>query len=629
MSLYSHVIVIALLALFLAFPHHEAAGGGHVAVSGNSPIPLLGEMEFLRDPGGSLSIADVTQRAAEFKPLGGKFSQGYTRDVFWLRVMLSSARLGSNHWLLVAKQPYIDDIRFYVPDSQQGYTEFRAGDHVPVAQRAQATADTVFPLELANSPRTYYLRVQSTSPMTLSLALYPPQVHAAETLRSNLLHGLFLGLMLASSIISLFSAVLLRQRFFVVATLYLAGFGMLDFSFNGYDQLLLYPENPAIADRTVGLVSTLMPALFVLFILTYLEPRRAFPRLTATLLGLAGAGVGAAGLAGAGHYHLVAPYWQVAMLSVVLLGFLLVFLMLRHDKLRSGMMLGMFLPFGIAVILQVIRNIGLLPANFWTSNLIQVSIFLQIPFASIVVLLRLREEVHSRNLAQEREAAQRDFLNMVAHELRNPLAIVSTTLANIEARTEAQHPELQPRFRRIDGALARLNTLVDNALDENRLHTGKVEIRRRPVLLSEFAAYVQGLHGSSESHPLRVSLPDNAGPLALDRHWLGIAVLNLLDNAVKYTPHGGEIGLDFTLGDRLLTITVSDPGIGIPPADRDSIGKRFFRADNTGNLAGVGGIGLGLYLVRQVAELHGGKLRFASQPGAGSRFSLSIPALPI
>lgn len=263
-----------------------------IDVSGKESISLLENLDFIRDPSGKLSITDVLDIAATtgskaFQPTNGKFSQGFTQDVFWLRVTMVCLECAAQRRLMVATPPFIDDIRLYTPDSKGNYSEFRAGDHVPLKQRAQATRDTVFPLDLDKTPHTFYLRVQSTSTITLSLKLFTPDNYALDLLQSNMLHGIFLGLLLASALISLISAIWMRQLFFLIATLYLLGYGFQQFTFNGYDQLFIFPDNPALADRTVGMSSSLMPGLFIFFFLSYLDPSQHFPRLTMALLWLA------------------------------------------------------------------------------------------------------------------------------------------------------------------------------------------------------------------------------------------------------------------------------------------------------------------------------------------------------
>jgi signal transduction histidine kinase len=328
-----------------------------------------------------------------------------------------------------------------------------------------------------------------------------------------------------------------------------------------------------------------------------------------------------------GFYPWIAPLFQGFALLILVLLIVLMLRMLKHNRVRAILLLVMFLPSLLAVLAQALRNLGILPTSFWTTHLWELTTFLQIPFAAVLVLLRVREEERKHRLAQEREQAQRGLLNMIAHELRTPLSVLDAAVANLEARIDSESPELRPRFQRIHAALARLNSLVDNALAEDRLREGGMQLEMRPVEPSKLLQQVRELMGGGDlRHEVRIGVPEDDRPVAMDQHWLGLALLNLLDNAIKYSPQGGAIELEAARHDGYLEFQVGDEGIGIPPEALAEIGTRFFRAENARRLAGVRGLGLGLFLVREVARRHGGQLRLRSRLGQGSVFILRIPA---
>ncbi len=615
-----------LAVLLLACPGFVAAG---VVASAKETGNIVAEAKFLRDRAGIMGIHEIAQMGAAsgnlFQALPGAFSQGFTRDTFWLRLSVSRAVGEPTHWWLVAEPTFIDDLRLYVPNADGGYSEQRAGDHVPVSQRPMATRETIFPIDLLETPQTIYLRVQSTSTVALTLALWQPEAWAAGSLLRHTLHGTFFGMILAAALISLVSAIWLRQKFFVVATAYVLSYGLQHLSINGYDQIFFYPESPLLANYAIGVASTLVPALFLFFALLYLESPRYCPRLSKLISAVAWTSMGALAFSMAGYYPEMAPHMPSYVAILLVLVIALIVQMLPHQPMRAKLLLLMFLPGGIALIPQMLRNLGWLPFNLWTTHLWSLSIFLQMPFAVLVILQRVREEETKHRMATAESEAQRSLLGTVAHELRTPLAVVQAGLANIEAHTLTSQPELKPRFDRIALALARLNMLFDNALAEETLRGGAIVIHPKPLAPSAFLAQVSELAGSSESHRFVLSLPHDDSTVDIDAHWLGLAVLNLMDNAVKYSPADSAISLSVERSAGQLVIRVIDHGIGVAPADLARLGERFFRADNARKLAGVKGLGLGLHLIRQVATCHGGKLHISSAPNLGSCFSLEIP----
>jgi len=599
------------------------ASAALVVASGDS-VAIIPRVEILRDPSGRLTVEQVAGESG-FQPLGRTFSLGFSRDAVWLRLTLARAPDVGEDWWLVASPPFIDDIRLYSPDGHGGYRERGAGDHVRVDERFLATRETVLPLVLDTTPSVHYLRVRSTSTLTLTVDLMTPAAFAERTTLENTRHGLFLGLVVTAVLITLLCAVWIRQRFFVVAAAYLLVFGLLQFTLNGYDQLLIYPDTPWLADSLVGVLAALASTLLILFALSYLEPAAHLPRFDITLRALAGLSFAAALAAALGFYPLFAPWFFLVALAILGLLSILFFLMLPYRRARALLMLVMFLPGLIAVLLQVLRNIGALPVNFWTTDLWALTMFFQVPFAAVVVLFRVEEEKKRLVIAQERESVRRGLLHMIAHEQRTPLAVAEAALANIEARTIDERPELKPRFQRAGTALARLNALVDNALAEDSLRAGEIRLDRQPVAPSQLAEQIRNLMVVDERHDMRISRAPDDRPILIDPHWLGLAVLNLLDNAIKYSPEGGAIDLSLVRDIDGLSIRVEDRGIGIPPEARDRLFERFYRANNARALPGVGGLGLGLYLAHQVVRLHGGEIRVESSLGEGTRFTLEIP----
>jgi two-component system, sensor histidine kinase LadS len=607
--------------------------------------------ELLRDPGGQLSAQQALQQPRQasdpagpegpegaatpgWRPLAAlRLSLGHTRDVIWLRLTLP-AHGGANpeHWL-VAGQPFLDELTLFVPPAEAGQPAavLNAGDHVPLAQRPAALPEAVFPVLLRAEPMQVLLRVRSTSALTLNVVLWSPQAYAVRNSHEQALHGLLQGLMLTSAVVSLLPGVWLRRRFFFVAAAYVLATGALHAVLAGYDQLFVYPGRPWLADHLVGVLSFGVAALSVVFSLSYLQPRAWFPRFTRGMEILAGVLAAGAAVSVLGGYPHVAPWLsRLALLTVLGLSVLFV-LMLRHPgapRQRALVLLVMFLPSLLAAALQALRNVGVLPASFWTTQLWGLTAFLQMPYATVVVLLQVREEQRRATLAERREREQRDFLDMMAHELRTPLSVLGTALANIELRSDARQPELQPRFRRATAALARLNTLVDNALADHRLRDSPLQPHWQPVRPSELAARLRQRLAIEPPHQWREQLPADDGPLLLDAAWLDMALVNLVDNALKYAPEGGELLLHIERDAQRLRLSLQDQGPGIAAEHHARLFERFERGPLLAGRGAVPGVGLGLYLVAEVARRHGGRVLLESAPGRGSRFTLELPLRP-
>jgi len=234
-----------------------------------------------------------------------------------------------------------------------------------------------------------------------------------------------------------------------------------------------------------------------------------------------------------------------------------------------------------------------------------------------------------RSAAELREAdARKDqFLAMLGHELRNPLAPVLNAVKLMQQQSVA--PPLQRILSSADRQIAHMTRLLDDLLDVSRIGNGKIELKRRIVDLRDVARdallAIEALLTSRSQH-LEVSLWEEPLPVDGDPVRLAQVLENLLQNAGKYTDPGGHIRLAGRCEQAEIVVTVEDDGIGIAPEMLPRIFDMFVQADQASDRA-LGGLWLGLTLVRSLVELHGGSVSAASEgPGRGSTFVVRLPA---
>jgi heavy metal sensor kinase len=221
----------------------------------------------------------------------------------------------------------------------------------------------------------------------------------------------------------------------------------------------------------------------------------------------------------------------------------------------------------------------------------------------------------------------RRFAADAAHELRTPLAALR---GGIEVALRAERPPEEYR-RALASSLEEVERLIRLAEDLLLLSraTAGPEMTRAPVDLEPLLLDVFDM-GARRGRAAGVSVRiDTMAPSAVrgDATALRGVLLNLVENAIKYTPPGGKVELGLTTGDGMAVVTVSDTGIGLDPADADRIFEPFVRLD-AARTRDTGGAGLGLAIARSVAVAHGGTLSVESRPGAGSRFVLRLPLAP-
>jgi signal transduction histidine kinase len=227
---------------------------------------------------------------------------------------------------------------------------------------------------------------------------------------------------------------------------------------------------------------------------------------------------------------------------------------------------------------------------------------------------------------QALEKARSDFVATASHELRTPLAAVYGAVRTLRRDDVELSDEDQTAFLdMIESEAVRLASIVDQILLAGQLDADAVELNLGECDLAEIAAGV--IESASVHLPEGISLSlsaDGAPSILCDENKLRQVLVNLLDNAIKYSPEGGAVEVRLARDDASCLIEVVDEGLGIPSSEREKIFEKFYRLDPQ-QTKGVGGSGLGLYICRELVERMSGQLSVESQPGVGSRFTVSLP----
>jgi signal transduction histidine kinase len=240
---------------------------------------------------------------------------------------------------------------------------------------------------------------------------------------------------------------------------------------------------------------------------------------------------------------------------------------------------------------------------------------------------QLRQRVQA---LEEFERQIKEFLATLGHELRNPLAPIrnAVTLMQMGGLSGSM---IEWYATLIDRQVTHLTRLVDDLLDISRITSGKVSLQREPV---EIASVVNGAIDvcqpliENRQHTLEVVLPDEPLWIEGDPTRLSQIVLNVLNNAAKYTPEGGTIRLAVDRDGRDVVVRVRDNGIGISADLLPKVFDLFTQGDLTPERS-HGGLGIGLALVRQLTEMHGGSVQaYSAGTGRGSEFTVRLPARP-
>jgi len=227
---------------------------------------------------------------------------------------------------------------------------------------------------------------------------------------------------------------------------------------------------------------------------------------------------------------------------------------------------------------------------------------------------------------KELEDLRETFLTMLGHELQTPLSIIkgyANTLSRSDGRWNKE--TLHQGLSVIEEESDRLSKVVDRLLLASRISTGALTLEKEPTQLPPLVSkVVRRFQTVTNIHTFEVDFEPDFPSILADPGLIEEVLVNLAENAVKYSPEGGRIIISGRHNNKQVTITVTDEGIGIAPEDMERIFERFGRAE-TGRARNIKGMGLGLHICKSIIQAHVGTIEAVSKPGKGSQFIFTLP----
>ncbi|MGN6307279.1 MAG: sensor histidine kinase [Mesorhizobium sp.] len=341
-------------------------------------------------------------------------------------------------------------------------------------------------------------------------------------------------------------------------------------------------------------------------------------------------------------------FFTVVMMSVMCLG-------LARDRTQPALLrwitVAVLAEYMIASLAQSLIEFRL-PADFQSAPvladrnawyLLQGTLFLIAFFACMLFMVssRLSADLREKNEALVREVEERrrlesqlnesleaeralrdeqaDFMRVVSHEFRTPLAVIRNAVEMIGLVGDRSPEATRERLSGISEALNRLFSLINRFMTIDRESGFQPEATRLGALIADVQLHFDM---TAHSHRLNFAVEDEAAPLHVDPDMLATVAINLIDNALKYSPDDQPVRVGVRKARGFLVIDVRDRGIGIPDGEGHRIGRRFFRASNAKAIAGTG---LGLYSARRLLAYHGGTLQLVSNGGRGTAAIARVP----
>jgi signal transduction histidine kinase len=595
-------------------------------------------IEVLIDATHELSLEDVMRGSAASFSSRETLQLGFTSSTVWLRLQVERQPHVPPTWWLVFDQPLLDLIRVYVPAEDGTYQERLGGIYLPFTARQIISRRPAFAIDLsANGPQTIYVRLNSRNSLSTSIQLIQPAEFSLLATREALAFGAFFGFYALTLLCYLLFWYWTRE---VVSGLYLLYliFGAITAALNtGYPQRQLLPELPlSDAALVIPLGGILISGM--LFGIQILGVRKTAPR-SATMLMAAACLVTAAGYGAMALEHTTAALVTLEVGLLVSMSTLTAIAIVRalHRNPSAWLYLAAFSVMHIGTALRFLRDLGLTPLNAWSENGLYLGITLHILIMSTAMFWRYDQLRRDKDQAQsaaleadlralaERHAhrEQREFMAMVSHEFRSPLAIIDVTVQNLIYSTREENDSRLPRYAKIQRAAQRLSVLMNTYLSAERLEDRNDPPSLRTCDLTQLLSSVLLDLDSTTGPAVKLEIDALDPHFACDPDSLRILMTNLLENARRHSRIDQPVTLRVS-GRRpdALEVSVIDQGEGIPPDELPRLFQRFFRGRGAQRHPGAG---LGLYLCQRIVRQHGGDIKVFSELGKGTEFKVWLP----
>ena len=622
------------LILALLFPSTGLAAS-LVLTANMERASLEGSLEHFADATRKLTFEDVQEQ--RFTLLPEFRSQGYDTSNHWYRAELRRAADAPTRWILAIGIPELEEVDVWVEQADGDFAQFALGYHRPYTTRPLQTRLFSVPINVADGT-SVYLRVQTNNAINVSAELWQPKAFFAHETRSNFFRGAYFGVLLIAVV--LYATLGLWSRDMVLAAYagYVASQVLFYMGTNGYLPIVFASDAPWLTDilPRLGWVGGAVSILLMWDRL--LELRQDYPRIH--LLFLSTVYLFIAMLPFATMPFLVtAPVLVAVKLANALYGLAfiisIILLMLVWRRARRPELMLYFVAFVIPAVGTLVNNgmnLGVLPQNALTLNLYQVSTLVHVLVMSLGLALRQRQILHDKAAAEQdavaaaqRAEEQRRFVAMLSHEFHNPLASIDRSAQMVQIKTPELSTEETERLDHIRGSAATLSGLVDNFLLTEALDHGALALARESCAIQPLLDDVVQTLGGNSAERIQLSVAPTDANYYLDPAMIGMAISNLVDNALKYSPMDTPVEISVMADDAEVRIRVADRGPGLSTEELENMGTPYYRADSS---LGKKGTGLGYYFTQRIVEAHEGQVEAHPRDGGGLVVEIHLPKAP-
>lgn len=596
------------------------------------PVSLEGRLEHFADASGVLPFEAVSQTdfvRSHFVRLPIFRSLGYGTDTHWFHVELGLQDGSPSHRVLAIGSPELEALDVWAQRQDGSFEAHALGYHRSYEGRP-LTRLSVLPLDTFSGMHLYF-RVRTTNAINVHAELLPAEAFTSGETRANFFHGLYFGILLIAVVLYAILGARLRDAVMAAYAGYVASQLLFHLGATGYLPVLLAGRSAWLMDALPRVGWLGAAACIVLMWDRLLQLKATHPHIhrlylftVALNLVLLFFALQPALVTSTVLLVVKAANYLNVLNFVIAMGLLVQ--AWRRDRRAEWMVyLVAFAIPALGALVNTMTNQGFLPWNAATAYFYQIAALVHVLVMSYGLALRLRQLQQDKAAAEQETAIvtqrarqQRHFVAMLSHEFGNPLAAIDRAAQMLQLNAPHMPPKDAQRLALIRGNAATLSGFVERFLMTEALDNGALSLARTPCRIRQM------LEDAVRQQPAdlrsRIHLQEcSEGTFEVDSTLIGVAIGNLLANALRYSPPESPVEVRALLGDTGLSICVADHGPGLDADEFDKLGAPYFRGAAA---LGKKGSGLGYHFTRRIVQAHGGTL--AARPGTGAGLVVEI-----
>ncbi len=566
---------------------------------------------------------------------------GFTNHNIWFRFQLKNTTDGNLNYYFETARPITDLAELYIVKDNNSVVKYISGDAIPFDQRSFRLRKTIFKINLApNESQQFYLHVKSDGEQ-LSM---PMMLHTTESLLEQssfeqFIFGFFYGILLIAAILYLFFFFAMRDRTFFFYSIYVIFIGLLQFSIDGYFYKFVTPQSGWFSMHSVIIFACFANFFLGRYAQVYLKVKEYNRFINSAFYIMYGLDLllllSLFFIPSALQYsYPIANGLGLILLILIISTQSIIFI--RTKKIDRFFAIGIFFLIGGFVVF-ILKNFGILPLTFLTENGSKLGtgmevIFLSLSMANLIRNLKNeREELQTIALqkSEEMNELKSYFLSNISHELRTPLNAILNTAKSMA--NDFKDEQIQNGSQIIKYSTYSLLSSVNDILDFSKIERDEIKLETTEFDLVRTVEHIaNNFEREAKDKGLEFTFikgEDLPQMVKGDVVRLSQILHNVLSNALKFT-HEGFV--KFKLDAKKakdnkvnITFTVSDTGVGISKEKINSIFDSFSQ-EGINNKRKFGGLGLGLYIVKHLINLHNGKIKVDSTTGLGTVCSIDL-----